>query len=71
MKLQQYNLSGWDYTEETDNGITRPDLALLNASASVYLTILKRNFRRTIVFCQNTVHEILFIMQPFVYIRGS
>jgi len=34
------------------------------------LTLLKRNFRWTIVFCRNRP-EILFMMQPCAYIRGS
>jgi hypothetical protein len=39
-----YNLSRWDYTEETD-GITRPDLALLNASTSVDLTFVEEELQ--------------------------
>lgn len=40
-----HTLSRWDYNEETDNGITRPDLALLNASTSVDLTFVEEELQ--------------------------
>ena len=36
-----YTLSRWDYNEETDNGITRPDIAVLNATSSIDFTVIE------------------------------
>ena len=35
-----HTLSRWDYMEETDNGITRPDIAVLNATSSIDWTVI-------------------------------
>ncbi len=40
-----HTLTRWDYTEERDNGITRPDIALLNASTSVDLTFVQEELQ--------------------------
>jgi hypothetical protein len=36
-----HTFSRWDYTEENDNGITRPDIAVLNATSSIDWTVIE------------------------------
>ena len=36
-----HTFSRWAYTEENDNGITRPDIAVLNATSSIDWTVIE------------------------------